>query len=188
MLAIAACPVPMLTIREGDPRDAARCAALPAHYTTREVWQLQPTRDARADVVHYAIHLVRLPRARTMHLPSARVPLAASWHTFALRLVAERDDDLCGFLTLHQQPERERALLAHLLVASAMRGQGIGGLLLNTARTWVELERLSGIDAYVPPRNVPGMRFLCGRGFRQCGFIERYYTSGEDALVLALDL
>lgn len=178
----------MLTIREADPRDAVRCAALPARYTTREVWQVLPARDARTDMVHYAMQLARLPRARTLAMPPASVPLAACWNTYALRLVAERDDLLCGFLTLHVQPERQRATLAHLLVAAAVQGQGIGSLLLGTARTWSGQQQLRGMDAYIPPRNVPGMRFLARHGFRRCGFIEHYYTSGEDALVLMLDL
>lgn len=189
----------MFMVRQARPEDRVMCEALSATYTTKATWQIslegRPTRYDHAgcanDLARLSFHMqqVRLPRTRTLRLPSSITPLVGTWHGCHYHLAAFSDDGegetLCGYLLLALQPDRQQALMVRFLVDEPFRGQGVGTALLQAARAWGGEEDLQVLVAHAPLRNVPGIEFYQRRGFRLCGLQEHFYPTREDALFLS---
>lgn len=179
--------------------DLAACAALSATYQTSEAWQVVPAGEApwQASTVprpvqtgsmpslSFQLQRVRLPRTRTVKLPWEIVPLADTWAGYALRLIAEMDDELCGYLCVQTVADQQHAVIARLLVAPDQRRKGVGTALVRALRAWSRYEGLVSLRAHVPLRNVPGLTFYQRCGFRISGFAAHYYPTNEDALLLS---
>lgn len=192
----------MFVVREAVDADLPHCAALQGIYTTRTVWQFNPAsaatwsriavHDAAAahglPVVSFRLQQVRLPRLRSLLLPSSIVPLADVWVGYAARLVAWHGEALGGYLCLQALPDQQRTLIARLLVDGAQRGQGVGTALLRAAQAWLQAQDATTLLAHAPLRNVPGIAFYQRRGFQICGLAEHFYPTREDALLLTRDL
>ncbi len=175
----------MLTVRIGEAEDCDVCASLVATYSTRMSWQLTPDGDAsRSGPLQLALQQVRLPRLLTLTLPTALVSLHDVWSTYDLALVAQDEDDICGFLCLRALPDLNQALIARLLVDVSSRGKGAGSALVRAAIGWAASQNLLRLLAHVPLRNTPGSSFYQHRGFRICGVSEHFYPTREDALLL----
>jgi GNAT superfamily N-acetyltransferase len=189
----------MIAIREASDDDMPLCDALQAVYTTDTVWQFMPGAnpsgkrnpsgallDAQGlPLLQFRLQQVRLPRKRTLRLPSAAVPLNDTWNDYTARLVAMVDTRLCGFVCLHLLPDQRQAIIARLLVESLLRRKGIGRALLRAALAWAGERGLVALTGHTPLRNVPGISFYQHCGFRFSGLIEHFYPTREDALLLA---
>jgi GNAT superfamily N-acetyltransferase len=193
----------MFAIREALPDDLTGCAALRAVYTTQAAWRLsreEVSARQRSGSMHgaaqpalpptltFQMQQIRLPRARTLTLPSAAVPLAETWARASLRLVAVRDEQICGYVLLLPWLEQQQGWLARLLVDAPLRGKGAGSLLLRACRMWASSQGLAALLAHAPARNVRGIAFYQRRGFQISGLVERFYPTREDALLLARPL
>lgn len=186
----------MITIREAESEDLHLCAALRPVYTTRVVWQFGSDSDARlkrssvrviasgTTELHFSMQQVRLPRVRTLILPSATIPLVEVWESYALRLVALQDDQVCGYLLVQAMPDQHQAMIARLLVDNAVRRQGVGTSLVRTVRAWGRAHHLTALLSHVPLRNVPAVEFYQQCGFCISGLVEHFYPTREDALLL----
>lgn len=175
----------MITVRVAEAEDCDVCASLVAAYSTRMTWQLTPDGDAgRAGPMHLALQQVRLPRLLTLTLPTALVSLHAVWSRYDLVLIAQDEDNACGFLCLTALPDLNQALIARLLVDASSRGKGAGSALVRAAVGWAASQNLLRLLAHVPLRNTPGSDFYQRRGFRICGVSEHFYPTREDALLL----
>jgi ribosomal protein S18 acetylase RimI-like enzyme len=185
----------MITIREvTTEEELAACVALRATYTTRAAWQFLADahlveRSAGApetSAVQFHLRQTRLPRKIVLRLPSALVSLREVWPACAVRLVAQRDEAICGYLLLQLLPAQRRAFITRFLVAPPARTRGAGTALLRAARTWTAAQELGALLAHAPLRNVPGIAFYQQRGFRICGLSEHFYATHEDALLLLM--
>jgi GNAT superfamily N-acetyltransferase len=192
----------MFAIREALPDDMTGCAALRAVYTTQAAWRLSreeisarqsgnvhgAAQPAMPPTLTFQIQQIRLPRSRTLTLPSAGVPLADTWARASLRLVALREEQICGYVLLLPWLEQQQGWLARLLVDAPLRGKGAGSLLLRACRNWASGQGMAALLAHAPARNVRGITFYQRRGFQISGLVERFYPTREDALLLARPL
>ncbi len=185
----------MITIREATTEeDLAACVALRATYTTRAAWQFLADEHLLGcsegapgtSAVQFHLRQTCLPRRLVLRLPSALVPLDEVWSACAVRLVAQRDEAICGYLLLQTLPAQRQVLITRFLVEPPARTRGAGTALLRAARTWTAAQELGALLAHAPLRNVPGIAFYQQRGFRICGLSEHFYATHEDALLLML--
>ena len=175
----------MVTVRTAEAEDCDICASLGATYSTRMTWQLTPDGDAsRNGPLHLALQQVRLPRLLTLTLPTALIALPDVWSRYDLILIAQDEDDICGFMCVQALPDLNQALVARLLVDASKRGKGAGSALVRAAIGWAASQNLLRVLAHVPLRNTPGSEFYQRRGFRICGVSEHFYPTREDALLL----
>jgi ribosomal protein S18 acetylase RimI-like enzyme len=175
----------MVFIRQAEPDDMPACAALPATYVTRMAWQLTLDGDAgRTGPLNLSLSQIRLPRMLTLSLPSAMVPLHATWEQQDHIVVAIDAEIVCGYLCLQTIPDQGHAIISRLLVDVPMRGNGVGTELIRAAHGWTAEQGLLRLLAHTPLRNTPGSTFYQRRGFRICGVSEHSYPTREDALLL----
>lgn len=106
--------------------------------------------------------------------------------------VAEQGDAVAGYAVAGYVVAwfaADEAEVANVAVAAAVRGRGIGALLVDTALA--ESARRGAATVYLEVResNVPARRLYASRGFAEVGRRRRYYRNPvEDALVLARTL
>jgi ribosomal protein S18 acetylase RimI-like enzyme len=188
----------MITIREAGEEDISGCEALQAVYTTSAVWRIERAGGSawsstmvrnkpvapESSLVAFQLQQVRLPRTRTLKLPSATIPLAESWSSASVRLVAQDEERICGYLLVQILPIHQQGLVMRLLVDAPMRGKGIGKALVSTARVWATNQGLDALLAHVPVRNVGGSAFYRRCGFTISGLVEHFYITRESALML----
>jgi GNAT superfamily N-acetyltransferase len=185
------------SIREADDADMALCAALRPVYTTDSVYRVHQANelawqrkvagsaDIEGPVLSFMLERVRLPRKRTILLPSSTVPLTDIWDTCSARLLIASDEHVFAYLLMRALPEQRQGWIVRLLVDVPARRRGFGKALLRTARAWARAEGLLSLTAHTPLRNVSGIRFYQHCGFRICGLSEQFYPTREDSLLLS---
>ena len=100
-------------------------------------------------------------------------------------LVIELDGVVAGYLVFW--PHRHTWRIYNLATAPAWRGRGLAGRLIAAV---VHAARAAGARRVVlESRDEPGLvGFYEARGFRAVRTLPDYYSSGEDAVRMALDL
>ncbi len=102
--------------------------------------------------------------------------------------VAETDHAVTGYaITLYRRGSRS-ARLYSIAVASAYRGQGIAGSLLDTAEFAAQSRGYSAMRLEVRRDNLQALGLYRGRGYRRLGIKQCYYEDGESAECLERSL
>ncbi len=102
-------------------------------------------------------------------------------------VVAEDTAGVVGFLLAWRSPDQMHIL--NVAVDPARRRRGIGALLLGEALAEARRCGLVQITLEVRPGNAPALALYRRFGFREEGMRRGYYAdTGEDALILTLDL
>jgi N-acetylglutamate synthase len=89
-----------------------------------------------------------------------------------LFLVAERDQQIVG--TVIGGYDGRRGIIYHLAVASSLRGQGIGSLLLNEVETRLRSKGCLKSYLMVTPDNKEAMRYYEQRGWHHMDYVRLY--------------
>ena len=102
-----------------------------------------------------------------------------------VRLKATADEEMVGFIAADIRRAQNLAWISILGVLPAYRRKGIAKMLLQEceARLIVPKVRLS-----VRASNQPGLSLYTSVGYQQYSIWSRYYSDGEDALVLEKSL
>ena len=102
-----------------------------------------------------------------------------------VRLKATQDGEMVGFIAADIRRAQKLAWISTLGVLPAYRRRGIAKMLLRDceARLTVPKVRLS-----VRASNQPATRLYAGVGYQQNSIWSRYYSDGEDALILEKSL
>jgi ribosomal-protein-alanine N-acetyltransferase len=98
-------------------------------------------------------------------------------------LVAEKDDEILGFVVLVLTPEGEGRVFA-LAVDSRYRGRGVGRALLKTAFNVLRKRKIGYVQLEVRVSNQIARRLYRSVGFMETGFIPFYYKNGEGAIIM----
>ena len=157
------------------------CYQMNAAYSTDYVWQMQTRQAERRTDIRF--DTVRLPRPMQVEYPRSMDELVDHWNLDACFLVVHNgDDEVIGFVDAHPQLEQGLLWIFNLVVDKNHRQQGIGTLLLKSARRWAVQHQLHKIMMEVQTKNHPAISFAQKHGFQFCGFNERYYPNGDIAL------
>jgi len=98
-----------------------------------------------------------------------------------VRLKATQDGEMIGFIAADIRRLQNMAWIATLGVLPDFRRQGIGSILLSSCE---DLLRVARIRLSVRASNQPAQRLYSRFGYSRYDVWRRYYTDGEDALVL----
>jgi len=98
-------------------------------------------------------------------------------------LVAEKDDEVIGFVVLVLTPEGEGRVFA-LAVDSRYKGRGVGRALLKAAFNTLRKRRIGYVRLEVRVSNYIAQSLYRSMGFMDIGFIPFYYKDGEGAIVM----
>ena len=98
-------------------------------------------------------------------------------------LVAEKDNEILGFIVLVLTPEGDGRVFA-LAVDSGYRGRGIGRALLKMAFNVLRKRKIGYVHLEVRVSNQIARRLYRSVGFMETGFIPFYYKNGEGAIVM----
>jgi len=112
-----------------------------------------------------------------------RLAFGDAWHSLApheaLWVVPE-----LAFARWSRVPAAGEAELLRIAVAPEARGQGLGHALLEACQRDLAGEGLLHLFLEVRPSNDPAIRLYEACGWASCGRRHRYYTDGEDALLM----
>jgi ribosomal protein S18 acetylase RimI-like enzyme len=101
-------------------------------------------------------------------------------------IVAEREEQIVGYAALQKKVQLQFARrlmdVQHLFVDAAMRGQGVGRALMQSAAEHAALHRCAGLTLGVMAHNLHAQGF-----YREIGFEERE-TGGAIQMMRALPL
>jgi ribosomal-protein-alanine N-acetyltransferase len=105
-------------------------------------------------------------------------------------LVAERDGEVIGYIVADTIPNHGRDLghVKDLAVKFDERGAGIGTHLLRQALSAMAVEGATDVKLEVRESNQGAKRLYRRFGFRSSRRVASYYSDGEDAVIMVLDL
>jgi len=98
-----------------------------------------------------------------------------------VRLKATRDGEMVGFIAADLRRTQNLAWISTLGVLPAYRRQGLATTLLRACEAQLQVPR---IRLSVRASNQPALRLYSQLGYKQHSVWSRYYSDGEDALVL----
>jgi RimJ/RimL family protein N-acetyltransferase len=156
-----------VTIRRAEPGDADELVALAQSVAAEpEGWLLtrgewRPASEER----RYLKAIRRLDDAAVFVAESASAGLVG-------RLSIARDP----------HPASPHVADVGLLVASAHRGRGIGGALLDAAVAWARRVGITKLELHVFPHNTPAIHLYERFGFVQEGYRRAQYRRGSEVL------
>lgn len=105
---------------------------------------------------------------------------------FGLR---EPDQSLAAYITLGLHHAAQELEIYNIAVKASARKRGCGKTLLTRVLALAAAGGAARAVLEVRTGNVPALALYAGAGFLECGRRKGYYTdTGEDALVLCLDL
>jgi len=98
-----------------------------------------------------------------------------------IRLKAQDDGKMVGFVAADIRRSRGLAWIATIGVLPEFRRRGIGAALLEACEARLNIPR---IRLSVRASNSPAIRLYTRLGYHRYGTWPRYYSDGEDALIL----
>ena len=102
-----------------------------------------------------------------------------------VRLKATQDGEMAGFIAADIRRTENSAWITTLGVLPAYRRQGLATTLLRACEARLQVPR---IRLSVRASNQPALRLYSQFGYKQHDVWSRYYSDGEDALVLGKSL
>jgi ribosomal-protein-alanine N-acetyltransferase len=102
-----------------------------------------------------------------------------------VRLKATQDGEMVGFIAADIRRAQNLAWISTLGVLPAYRRRGIAKMLLRECESRLSVPK---VRLSVRASNQPALRLYSGIGYQQHSIWSRYYSDGEDALVLEKSL
>jgi ribosomal-protein-alanine N-acetyltransferase len=99
------------------------------------------------------------------------------------------DGRVVGYVVADRVPNHGEAIghIKDLAVAEERRSEGIGERLLRSALSTLAGEGVASVKLEVREDNDPARSLYRGMGFEPHGRVPRYYSNGEDAVVMIRD-
>jgi ribosomal protein S18 acetylase RimI-like enzyme len=152
----------MLTLRTLRwPADREALLTLDTSFTTERVYRVVAT--AAAFVLHDTAMTPALQKVYDLTAELERLP------TLDHVLIAEVDTQLAGMAALSYEAANQRAILWHLYVGRAYRGQGIGRALLEVMVARAEHWQARCVWLETQDVNYGAIQFYQRVGFEWCG-------------------
>ncbi len=100
--------------------------------------------------------------------------------------VAEFNGKVVGYITIMDLGEK--AKIMSIAVKKEFRRMGIGSKLIDEAIRWCILNDKKGLLLEVRASNIPAQKLYKKKGFKIIGIHPSYYSDGEDAYIMLLNL
>jgi GNAT superfamily N-acetyltransferase len=199
-------------IRAAEEGDLEACLQVDDGYNATHTWQVEPTRGepgAAPYTISSSVTLgdsplsvtfrpVRLPRARRIAGPVATLVRDGNeaglqqrlrqWRTADLAQVAILDGRVCGYTVVSVVRGSGIGWISALVVDGAVRGRGIGSMLLAAARRWARYNQGVNVRSFMlelHTRNHPAVTFCKKQGFNFCGYTDYSFSGGDTVLLFA---
>ncbi|NLV73534.1 MAG: GNAT family N-acetyltransferase [Chloroflexi bacterium] len=168
-------------IRQFNQGDIDRCLRMDASYATAYVWHVI---DASSEgCFNTRIERTRLPRTIEVAYPSVLADLANECRNSECMLVADHLSQLRGWIDLRTRNWSNTGWIEFCAVDRTHRRKGIGSLLLQSAEEWARRARLRQVIIPLQTKNDEAIAGVVKRGYRYGGFLDRYYTNDDVALL-----
>ena len=163
------------------------CYNMNGAYSTDYVWQMQSRNNDRRTDIRFDI--VRLPRSMQVNYPRERDELLEHWEQEGCFLVVRNlQEQTIGFVDAQPQPWQNTLWVSNFIVEKKFRRQGVGTMLIDSARNWAAEHQLHKIMLELQTKNHPAITFAQKLGFKFCGYNERYYPNGDITLYFFLSV
>jgi GNAT superfamily N-acetyltransferase len=117
-----------------------------------------------------------------------RHSLLEDWKCRECFLLAEEALSVAGFLDMTVEREGWQGWIRHLVIHRPFRRQGVASVLLEAAEAWARGSELTRVTAVLQTKNDPAIRLLMGHGYAFRGYIDRYFGSGDMAMLYTREL
>jgi ribosomal protein S18 acetylase RimI-like enzyme len=174
------------SVRQAISSDITALIAFDHGYSTDHVWQMS-FQDGSGQVA-VTFREVRLPRPMRVTYPRNPERLADEWTSYSIMLVAEKDAELLGYLTLGVGPAQQAGWMMDLVTSLRYRRQGIATNMVGMARKWCKERELSQMFMEMQSKNYPAICLARKLGFVFAGYSDRYYQDQDIAVFFSLDL
>jgi len=179
--------MPAIQVRPIIFTDVSKLVAIDHSYTSDYVWQMEFQEEPGQ--VKIAFHQRRLPRAMQVEYPRAAQYLAEIWNKKPGLLVAELEDgETVGYVNLTEGTIPRTTLISDLAVATSMRRQGIGRVLLLATEDWAVHHGNAQLIAEIQSKNYPAISLVKKMGYEFCGYSDRFYPNQDIVLFFAKSL
>lgn len=199
-------------IRAAEEGDLEACLQIDDSYAATHTWQVEAMRGepgAAPYTLSSSVTLgdsslsvtfrpVRLPRARRIIGPVATLvrdnneaalqQRLRQWQSADLAQVAVLDGQVRGYLVLSVVRGSGIGWISALVVDTAVRGRGIGAMLLAAARRWARYNEGLNVRSFMlelHTRNHPAVAFCKKQGFNFCGYTDYSFSAGDIVLLFA---
>jgi ribosomal protein S18 acetylase RimI-like enzyme len=152
-------------------------------YHTDYVWQMDFQSQEQETKVSF--REVRLPRSMRVEYPYDTTRLADEWKTRSIILVAEREEETVGYVSLSVGQSPGMIMVSDFAVLRRLRRHGIGAVLLRAAQTWSAEQNADRLVLEMQSKNYPAICLAYKLGFEFCGYNDRYYANQDIALFFA---
>lgn len=160
--------------------DLAQLVDIDHSYHTDYVWQMDF--KSKEQEVEVRFKEVRLPRSMRVDYPRDSSQLVDDWKERDGVLVAERNDQAVGYISMTKSQNAQIFNITDLVVLRRMRRQGIGAALLFGAQTWAQQHNANRLLLDMQSKNYPSICLATKLGYEFCGYSDRYYPNQDIAL------
>ena len=168
-------------------RDRERLLNFDASFTTDRIYTVQ-VNEMQIEIAEKGLDAPLHKRYPMVHVVSEL--MSASFA--GTSLVAETGGAIAGFSVMKFEAWNSRAHLAHLYVAPAFQGGGLGRSFIEKAVAFGRESSARCLWLETQNVNYPAIQFYTKMGFRLCGFDNTLYEPadprGEAALYFAMEL
>lgn len=169
-----------IRIRSLQEHDLPIISDLDHSFHTDYVWQIDfKTFDSEIGVTFREVHL---PRSMLVEYPREPSALSDLWPDNASVLIAEKGDDLVGYVSLFTHKAPEAVWISDLVTLRRLRRQGIATALIVATQKWALEHKLKRIVLEMQSKNFPAISLATKLGFEFSGFNDGYYSNQDIAL------
>lgn len=172
--------MPEIEIRPAIATDIQSLISLEHSYSSDHVWQMDFRNDG--NTIKVTFREARLPRSVQVRYPHNPLALADNWSDRGGLLVALKENEAIGYVSLEQNPLLKATRVTDLAVARRLRRQKIGSFLVMAAQDWARRHDSQRLILEVQPKNYPAIQMAKKLGFELCGYNDHYFANLDIAL------
>lgn len=172
--------MPEIEIRPAIASDIPALIALEHGYSSDHAWQMEFRRQG--DQVSITFRQIRLPRSVQVQYPHSPAALADDWQKRDGLLVAVREGEPLGYISLSLQSGQYIARVTDMAVGRRFRRQKIGSALVLAAQDWALQMGSRRLVLEMQPKNYPAIQMARKLGFELCGYQDHYFANQDIAL------
>lgn len=169
-----------IIIRKAETSDTDQMLEIDHSYHTDFVWQMDY--KPSSSEIRVTFREVRLPRSMLVEYPNIAKNFNESKVASEMVFVAERNDEILGYLRVLLDKAPASAWISDLVVMRRLRRQGIGTSLARQAAKWAHEQDYKRITFEMQSKNFPAIKLANKLGYEFSGFNDQYFENMDIAL------